>query len=385
MNILIDIFDKILFTVMAVSVFYLFIFAFFSLWDKPSDYKPSKRKSRIVVLIPAYKEDKVILDSVASLTCQDYPENKLDIVVISDKMQDDTNSALSKLPIKLFIINPLVSSKAFAMNCAIEKLGDVEYEIVIILDADNTVEDDFIKRINDVYNSGIKAIQAHRKAKSLDNDMAVLDAISEEINNSIYRRGHTLFGLSSALIGSGMALDYKWFKRNVGKLVTAGEDKELELLLFKEGIYVEYINDLPVYDEKVKKEKVFYNQRRRWIATQTGSLLNGLKGLPEAIVKLRVDYIDKVFQWLLLPRILMLGLIFIVAVLLLIIDWKMAVKWLVLLFTLLVTFAIAIPEYLATRNNFKSIRKIPIIFLLMLINLFRTKGVNKKFIHTQKG
>jgi len=36
--------------------------------------------------------------------------------------------------------------------------------------------------------------------------LALLDGISEEINNNIFRKGHQTLGLSSALIGSGMAL-----------------------------------------------------------------------------------------------------------------------------------------------------------------------------------
>ena len=377
--------DTIVFSLMALAVSYIFVFALFSLWDRKNDHKQAKKKSRVVVLIPAYKEDSVIIESVDSMLKQDYEADCLDVVVISDKMQDETNQQLLKLPITLFIINPEISSKAHAMNCAIDLLGERNYDFVVILDADNTVEENFISRINDIYNSGIKAIQAHRKAKNFDNDMAILDAISEEINNSIFRKGHTSFGLSSALIGSGMAFDYEWFRMNVKKLETAGEDKELELLLFKERIYIDFIDDLPVYDEKVKKKRVFYNQRRRWLATQVGSFISGLKGVPKAIFSLNLDYIDKIVQWLLPPRVVMIGFISIVSLLLLVIDWKISLKWIVLLIFLVVTFVMAIPDYLVTKRNLRAVKRIPLLFILMFINLFRTKGANKKFIHTQKG
>jgi hypothetical protein len=47
-------------------------------------------------------------------------------------------------------------------------------------------------------------VQGHRAAKT-HKDFAMLDAISEEINNNIYSKGHRAIGMSSRLAGSGMA------------------------------------------------------------------------------------------------------------------------------------------------------------------------------------
>lgn len=384
MNI-IYLFDQILFVLMALTVFYLFVFSLYSVWNKYENTLSGKIKNRMAVLIPSYKEDSVIMESVNSMLSQNYPKELFDIVVISDKMSAQTNEMLSTLPIKLLEIDPEISSKAYAMRCAMEWLPEANYNIVVILDADNCVKEDFLSRVNEIFNSGIKALQAHRKAKDTGNDMAILDAISEEINNSIFRKGHTSMGLSSALIGSGMAFDFRWFRDNVAKLETSGEDKELELLLFKDRIYVEYIDNLPVYDEKVKREKTFYNQRRRWVATQFGSLARGLRGLPKAIVTFNFDYIDKVLQWMMLPRVVVLGLICIMIVVMFLLNWQLSMKWIFLLISLIVAFLMAIPQYLLTKRSMHALKRVPLIFLLMFANLFRSKGANKKFIHTQKG
>ena len=182
-----------------------------------------------------------------------------------------------------------------------------------------------------------------------------------------------------------MAFDYLWFKDNVKSLSTAGEDKELELLLFKEGIFVDFLDNVMVYDEKIQKEKDFFNQRRRWVATQLGSLYTGLKDLPGAFFPLKIDYIDKIFQWMILPRVIILGGITIASFVCTAIEWELSIKWWILLFLLLSTFAIAIPDFLITNRNIGAIKKIPFLFILMFLNLFRTKGANKKFIHTHKG
>ena len=297
-------------------------------------------------------------------------------------MEEETNLAIYDLPVRLYEIAPDNSSKAYALNYAVDMLGSETFDIAVVIDADNVVESNFLTSINDAYYSGSEAIQTHRTAKNLDTDIAILDALSEGINNSIFRLGHVNLGLSSALIGSGMAFDYKWFRENVKKLKTAGEDKELESLLLKDRIYIDYLNNVFVFDEKTKKADAFSRQRRRWLASQLGSLKKGIKDLPSALWTMNVDYIDKIIQWMLLPRVFVLGIITIATLLTTVLNFGMSVKWWLLMIGLLFTFVIAVPDFIANRNNIRAIRKVPLIFILMFINLFRLKGVNKKFIHT---
>lgn len=371
-----------LFILMLLSVGYFFIFAFASLWGTNKKYASALKKSKIAVFVPSYKGDRVIMDSVNSLLNQDYPSEFYDIIVISDRMEEETNLAIYDLPVRLYEIAPDNSSKAYALNYAVDMLGSEKFDIAVVIDADNVVESNFLTSINDAYYSGSEAIQTHRTAKNLDTDIAILDALSEGINNSIFRLGHVNLGLSSALIGSGMAFDYKWFRENVKKLKTAGEDKELESLLLKDRIYIDYLNNVFVFDEKTKKADAFSRQRRRWLASQLGSLKKGIKDLPSALWTMNVDYIDKIIQWMLLPRVFVLGIITIATLLTTVLNFGMSVKWWLLMIGLLFTFVIAVPDFIANRNNIRAIRKVPLIFTLMFINLFRLKGVNKKFIHT---
>ena len=103
----------------------------------------------------------------------------------------------------------------------------------------------------------------------------------------------------------------KFARDNIRKTCTAGEDKELEALLLKQGIYIHYLPDVPVYDEKTQRGEAFGNQRRRWLAAQFGALAKGLRDLPGAIAGGNFDYADKLFQWMLLPRaVLIAGILF---------------------------------------------------------------------------
>lgn len=377
--------DKIAFIILAVTVNYLLLFSFFSLKKRSVSSFISTKKARFLILIPAYKEDTVIMDSVNSILEQEYPVDKMELVVISDKMSPETNAALSKLSLMLLVIDPEKSTKGYAMNYAMDQIEEFDFNLVVVLDADNVVDKDFLSNLNIAFNRGSMAIQAHRVAKNINSDMALLDAISEEINNSIFRKGHVNMGLSSALIGSGMAIEYKWFRANSGKLLSAGEDKELEILLLKDNIYIDYLDDVLVYDHKIEKEEAFYNQRRRWLAAQFWSLYVGFKHLPKAILSANIDYIDKIFQWTMLPRVVVVGLIFIMTTITSIFSWELCIKWWVILLLLLFSFAVAIPDYLVTKQTSKAIRRLPILFFLMLFNMFRLRGASKTFIHTKRG
>lgn len=376
--------DLIVFAVFALSVCYLLVYALASTKKCYVEYSKSRKLYRILVLFPAYKEDSVIVNSVNSFLNQEYPSNQFDVVVISDNMSRETNELLRSLPIKVFEAGYQNSTKAKSLKFAIESIGDYIYDIVVIMDADNTAEPDFLSKICNAYYSGSKAIQSHRVAKNLNTDTAILDAISEEINNSIFRRGHVNLGVSSALIGSGMAFDFLWFKENVMKISSLPEERELEVLLLRQGIFIDYLEDVKVFDEKTQKDSVFYKQRRRWLASQFDMLKSVLKELPAALFSLNISFADKIIQWLMLPRVIILGLLFFIAIIVTFINLVYALKWWVLLVAFLFSVIVAIPDYLINKRVMKALKRVPLLFIMMFFNLFNLKNTNKNFIHTEK-
>lgn len=382
---ILDNIDSLCFFLLGTSVLYLFVFALLSHIKRKDIYPAAGKLHRFVILYPAYKEDRVIENAISNFLEQDYPKSCYDVVVISDQMQDDTINRLKSMSVTLMEVHFQQSSKAKAMQYAMENLDKNTYDMVVIMDADNTVEPNFLHELNKAYHSGCLVIQAHRMAKNLNTDTAILDAVSEEINNSIFRKGHVRLGLSAALIGSGMAIDFKWFKKNIFKLQTAGEDKELEALLLKENIFIEYLEHVNVYDEKTQKDSTFYNQRRRWLASQLFAIKNNIGKLPGALFDGKFDYANKICQWMMLPRVLLLGFIGIISIIVLLYQWTWAIKWFILELLLVITLSLAVPDYLVNEQFKKAVWKAPKLFLLMTLNLFRLKGVNKKFIHTEHG
>ena len=378
------IFEYICWILASIAVAYPLIYSLASLGTRKSYYPTANKQHKFAILFPAYKEDRVILPVVESFLQQHYPQELYKVIIISDHMQETTNERLAQLPITLLKANYENSSKAKALNFAMNHFGRDEFDAVVILDADNIVDTNFLLEINKVFDAGVQAIQAHRTEKNRNTDIAVLDGLSEEVNNSIFRRGHVRLGISSALIGSGMIFNYQWFHDNVKHLVTTGEDKELEVLLLKQRIFIEFLDEVYVYDEKTQGEKGFYNQRRRWLATQFAQWGRVFKDLPRAILSGNIDYSDKLIQWMLPPRLILFGGIIVMGSIMQIIDWPLALKWWALFLIMGVTLCLAIPDKLVDDRFKKSINKLPLLFIMMVANLFRMKGMNKKFVTTEK-
>lgn len=375
--------EYVLWILAALAVAYPLVFTLASLWKREFRYPPARKQRRFAVLFPAYKEDRIIETVVRSFHEQDYPRELYDVVVISDHMKEATDERLARLPVILLKAGYEESSKAKALNFAMEQLDPDRYDIVVILDADNVTDPDFLTEINKAFESGIQAVQAHRTAKNRNTEVAILDGISEEVNNTIFRRGHVRLGISSALIGSGMAFDYSWFRKNVGQLHTAGEDKELEVLLLKQRIFIEFLDHVPVYDEKTQGEKGFYNQRRRWLASQIAQW-GRIRDLPGALLSGNIDYSDKLIQWILPPRLILFGGIILMGGILQITNWPLALKWWALFLIMGITLCLAIPDKMVDDRFKKSVNKLPLLFILMVANIFRIRGASKKFVRTEK-
>lgn len=389
-----NIIDWILFTLLALCVGYLLLYAIASKFYRAPRFPDARTFRRFVVLFPAYKEDRVIASSVRGFLQQDYPQELFDIIVISDQMQDATNEELRSLPIRLLIADYRDSSKAKALTMAMESVSGEHYDIVAIMDADNLTSPDFLAEINRAFDNGARSVQAHRTGKNMNTDISVLDGISEEINNGIFRSGHNALGLSAALSGSGMAFEAEWFRNNVRLLETAGEDKELEVLLLRQRIHTTYLPQIPVYDEKTQKEEAIGNQRKRWIAAQFGILRHSLSGLREAVSKGNMDYCDKILQWMLPPRLIQLAGVFGLTFIFTVIgvwqavqgaghEWTAAIKWWILSAAQIMAMLLPIPGRLLDKRLGKAILRIPMLALATLGNLFKLKGAYKKFIHTE--
>lgn len=381
--ILLYIIDWTLFALVAITVLYLGVFAIASLFNRHSTFNKAKKQNRFVILIPSYMQDDVIEHTVVSILGQVYPMRMFDVVVISDHQSEMTNMKLAQYPITLLTPDFAESSKAKSLQYAILNLPEFKiYDIALVLDADNIVSQEFLTQVNDAFETAAtKAIQLHRISRNRDTAAARMGSIFEEINNAIFRRGHIVLGMSAALAGSGTAYDFNWFKANVMKAKTAGEDKELEALLLRQGYFIDYFDNILVYGEKQRTTLKMNEQHGRWAIQQIQNFIRNIKFLPGAIFSKQYDLADKIIQWMLLPRTTMVGIIMLMSVVLPFIYMTLVIKWWILGSLALFFFALATPDYLVDEMWDKTFLRSPFVTLWGIIS---TKLIGNKLDSLKK-
>lgn len=375
----------IIFCYLAYNVVYQLFFAVLGRFGRrPATPPLTDKQARFAVLIPAYREDTVILQTARDALRQAYPAHLYEVIVIADSLKPATIEQLISLKVRVIPVKFAVSTKARALNMAMSQLPDDYYDVALVLDADNLMATNALDLLNRWLQAGYRAVQGHRMAKNSDTPIAYLDAISEEINNHLFRRAPGCVGLSSALIGSGAAIKYKLFKEIMRPIdAIGGFDREVEYRLLGQRVRIAYAEDAYIIDEKVRQTQVFNNQRRRWLAAQwtytTRYFMSGLRELFRG----NIDYANKTAQSILLPRVLLLGMLTLLAALSLVVPISpVPGAWVGLFGGFVLTMLLAFPKSYYTPKLFTSLLHVPVVFWVMFRLLFRLKGANRTFIHT---
>lgn len=382
---ILHIFFWLIFGYCAISVIYLLILAFSARFFFTGKFNgvSAKPSARIAVLVPAYKEDNIILSTARHLLQQDYPEALFDIYIIADSFQPQTLASLHEYPVQVVEVAFEKSTKTKSLNEAFARITKA-YDLALICDADNILHRDFLRRLDFAYAKGAKSLQGRRVAKNLDSAFAILDACSEGINNNIFRKGANGLGLSSAVIGSGMAFEYDRLKAILANVsAIGGFDKILQLEIVKDGDKIRYLHKALIFDEKIDSSSAFTEQRKRWVASQFMYLRRFFIPAVGRLFKGNFSYFNlaignnlvlpRAFLLMLLPGLVLAGLF---------LPNAFLIAAIILLGAYSLTLAIALPKELVTKDLFSALAKLPTALGSMFLALLHMKKAKSNFIHT---
>ncbi|TDK44208.1 glycosyltransferase [Algoriphagus formosus] len=269
---------------------------------QPKDV-PSKKSW---VLVPAYREDAVILYSVSQnlQVIKNHPSWKL--AVIADQLQEDTITQLEKMGAEVIRVSFDKSTKVKALNAALgSPFSERDFDLLVILDADNVMDSSFVKEAEKNAALGFRVIQGERLASNTGKPIELLDALSEKANQELLCKGANQLGLSSKLTGSAMVLDFALARKVMPQLqAVGGFDKELELWLTSHREYIRYAPEIQVWDEKVRSHEAFAKQRGRWLESQYTFFKKSIGPAFKSLFSGNVDYFHKSLQLALPPRAL---------------------------------------------------------------------------------
>ncbi len=287
--------DETLFLYISISSIYLFIFAVAAQFRRSKKYPKTINYHRYAVLVP-----------------EGTPALMMDYLV----------------ELRKFI--PITSNWADIVL----SLNEEEFDAVVILSETDQVSPNFLDEINNAFDVGVKIFQLHHRIEPRSSISKKLVALNEEIRNSFFKQGHTGVGFAASLDGVDMVFDLVWLKKNLKSAKT-----NLKIRALKQDIFVEYLEYVTVYSSKARKPR-YVLSRGKAIARFLPTLFSG-----------KWNYASVLFQRLIPSWGILLLLSCILAVFFTIISLDDSVKWWGMIFFLLFTMCLAIPDYLVEKKK----------------------------------
>ena len=252
--------------VYAVWVLPILGFMLFSFPIRPNPMTPPKR--RFICMVPAFNEERVIGNPLASLLAQDYPKDLYEIWVIFDG-SDGTADVARSMGSNVLVTPTHGYGKHRALEYAFHRLlREDDDRYVAVFDADNVVSLNYLQAMNNAIEArGFRCMQAfHDVLNGPANWVTKALWCSCVSASRIYLTGRMRTLSSTLICGTGWcceaALLYKYWSHTR----TQTEDIELNgILALKAGVHVGYVPEARIYDEKPLNIWVAIRQRMRWM------------------------------------------------------------------------------------------------------------------------
>lgn len=252
---------------LALQIFYVLLF-----FVPKKTWKKSDKKARIAYLIPANNEESVIYGTVKSiLEKQDYPKDKYDVFVVAHNCTDKTAELAEKAGAKVLILDdpdPSHKMAAYPLNAGINHILSVEddpYEIVIRVDADNHLNDEFSSLMNDAYQSGVDFARPYEGALNATQSFftkacTMFYVFDSRFGSRIRERLH----LAAHVNGSGAMMSTRMLKATGGyDCFSISEDAEYFINRLFDGYKGHFVEDAVIYEDMPCSLKDTYNRNKR--------------------------------------------------------------------------------------------------------------------------
>src|SRR6056297_2828519 len=281
---------------------YFLLFVFLGLRTKKNnDLK--EPANRFAVIIPAHNEEKVIDKLIENLRNLNYPKDLYDIYVVADNCEDDTAQKAKEQGVNVLSrFNQEKKGKGYALRYAFRSLGflngKTDYDAAVVFDADNLVQENFLKAMNTRLLQGEKIIQAYIDSKNpADNWVTATFSMMFWINDRYNLLSRFNVGLSSVLMGTGMCISKESLAEIGWDTVTLTEDLEYSIQALLKDTKTTFARETKIFDEKPVSFYASCRQRLRWGRGQLSVLFKYIpKMMLQGIKELNIVKIDSAMR-----------------------------------------------------------------------------------------
>lgn len=225
----------------------------------------NKYKNYFSILIPARNEEKVIANLINSLNNMNYDKDRYEINVILNNSKDNTYNVSTNAGANVLRCKSKITTKGEALKEAFRKINDDKIDAYIIFDADNVVDKDFLKYMNESINNGYKVAQGFRDTKNNKcNWISSSYTIYYFIQNLFYNKSRKKLNRSTSINGTGFMIKKEVIDTIGFNVKTLSEDVEFTGICALNDIKIDFVEKAVTYDEQASDFKISWIQRKRW-------------------------------------------------------------------------------------------------------------------------
>jgi hyaluronan synthase len=220
-----------------VVCFYILSRFFLSLVYRPAH--DSGLEPEVAIVIPAFNEEEAIAQTVHAILALDYPEDKLEVVVVNDGSTDDTLTQIEAVaawnPRVRVIDFPENRGKRAAMAAGIRSTSA---EVIAFVDSDSVLEPDALTiLVQGFADPTVGAIAGHGNVLNVrDSWITRMQAVRYYVAFRVVKAAESVFGVVTCASGCFSAyrraaiapsLDAWEHQHFLGKQATYGDDRAL--------------------------------------------------------------------------------------------------------------------------------------------------------------
>jgi len=238
-----------------------------ALWGlrTPSRREGPRSDRRVRAIVAAHDEEAVIGGIASDLAGQDYPQDLLSSVVVADRCSDDTADIAAAF-VDVAERRSGSGGKGAAIAWYLKDHPLREDEAVIVLDADNRIEQDYVRAVAAEFDAGSQVVQTYLDVANPDGSvLATAGALTYWASNRMVQLARSNLGWSCDLGGTGMAFTGRALEDAGGFVDDLTDDLALNVRLNLAGYRATWLHHARVYDEKPTDTRSTIAQRARWV------------------------------------------------------------------------------------------------------------------------
>jgi cellulose synthase/poly-beta-1,6-N-acetylglucosamine synthase-like glycosyltransferase len=273
----------------------------------------------IGVLIPAHNEKQTIQRTIESLLTAAAKSSDIEINVIADNCSDHTADIARQNAVNVLERSDKhLRGKGAALQWAMKKLAEKDYDYILIIDADSIVNESYFTALRTTLHKPNCEIVQSRNA-ALANEHSSIKRLAMLGFNVLRPRGRVALGGSAGILGNGFIMSKAALKKVPFHANSIVEDLEYHMRLVESDVKVAFCESARVHSEMPTDDAASNIQSSRWEGGRLGVLKAAwwalLKKSCRGIFKKEFSALNALLDLMLLPigymvLILLIGLLF---------------------------------------------------------------------------